>query len=198
MSAFFATRIVDVLFLFFNFQCSWIVNFLIVICLGVPVLPAFYGGLIEFSRIDTQKRAGRLIAPLMGTVIVIAIIFTLILRSLNNMLAVFGLGIPFYPFLRAIRTVVYLVTSSIFVFSAVIVRKYGLTTDFEEPESEVHRKWTVGGVMMMVGILLIFLGVGVAYVDPLALEGFVMTVPGLVLFPIGRVVWKRSKKTKLD
>ncbi len=195
-SAFFATIIVNITLLFVQLQLSWTVNSLVSLLLILGFGPGFYGALREFGRVDTKKKAGRIIAEVMGGVFLIFIFFG-VLRSINNMAGVFGQGIPFYSLLREALRVMFLAASTVFVASALIIRKYKITTNFEEPPNQIHVKWTMGGIVMMAGVILIGAGLLVAQVDPLAFEGLIATVLGLVAFPVGWLIRKRSKKRNM-
>lgn len=192
VSAFFVTTIVSTIRLFFRLQVSWNVNLVIGLLLILGFAPGFCGALLEFSRTDMGKRSGRIIGNVIAGIMLIFFVLAS-LRSVNNMVRVLGYGIPFYSLIYGAWTEIFQIGSSVIVLGGVILRKYGLTTNFEEPPTQIRSKWTIGGIMMISAVILIFGGVMIALIEPLALEGLLGTVSGLILFPIGRLVWKRSK-----
>jgi hypothetical protein len=165
------------------------------LALGLVWFPGFWYSFGEFVKVvDVKDPALARVRNVMGICLITFVFFGGVLRSVNNMAASIGGQFPFYLAFGYAGRIVEPVVAFVLGVGAVIIRRKLPFSPFKvqekEPIEEPSRQRSMARVVEGVGLMLILISVPVGLFAIVALEGLILLVTGLILFPTGFLIRK--------
>ena len=189
--------LVDTILLAFPFSITYPTSAYVEIALTLAWFPGFWYAFGEFVKvIDEPDLTLARVRNVMGICLITFVFFAGVLRSANNMAASIGGQFPFYLTLNYAGRIAEPIVTFVLGIGAVLIRRKLPFSPFkarDEPVEEPSEQRSLARVLEGVGLLLIILSLPVGLVDIVALEALILLVIGLILFPVGFLIRKRTE-----
>jgi hypothetical protein len=192
MLAYFVDTIVSAFPFSLNYPASLYAS--LVFLLGIPLGSLYSLG--ELVKVDRQTLFLVRVQKIMIACMITFVIFGFVLLSLNNMIAAISGQYPFDPILYPGGRFVLHAAGLVFGIGAVLIRRNlpsPVSMTQEEPTTPRTGRRSPAWFLQVAGILLAGSGLYLGLFRVIALEGLILLMTGLILYPVGSLLRRITK-----